>query len=91
MTVTTVPDPQHPGADCRLSHEPPAAIAKRGWRYHHIRQENAMSSKMRSSDHVIVVSLLVGVIFLLILERGKGSLPGTSGTEKIARGTEGPG
>jgi hypothetical protein len=36
MTVTTVPDPQHPPADCRLSHEPPAAIAKRGWRYHHI-------------------------------------------------------
>ena len=36
MTATTVPDPQHPLADCRLSHEPPAAIAKRGWRYHHI-------------------------------------------------------
>lgn len=32
MTVTTVPAPQHPPADSRLSHEPPAAIAKRGWR-----------------------------------------------------------
>jgi hypothetical protein len=36
MTVTTMPDPQHRPEDCRLSHEPPAAIAKRGWRFHHI-------------------------------------------------------
>jgi len=34
------------------------------------------ASRLRSSDHVIVVSLLVGVIFLLILERGKESSVG---------------
>ncbi|HWN42170.1 MAG TPA: hypothetical protein VNW71_08105 [Thermoanaerobaculia bacterium] len=32
-----------------------------------------MANKMRSSDHIIVVSLLVGVIILLILLREKGN------------------
>jgi hypothetical protein len=36
MTIPTVTRSQNPPADCQLSHEPPAAIAKRGWRYHHI-------------------------------------------------------
>ncbi|HEY3571650.1 MAG TPA: hypothetical protein VGP73_27230 [Thermoanaerobaculia bacterium] len=49
-----------------------------------------MSSKMSSGDHVIVVSLLVGVIFLLILERGKGGLPGRSGPERAAGPTSDP-
>lgn len=49
-----------------------------------------MSRKMRSSDHVIVVSLLVGVICLLILERGKESLPWTSETEKVTGSTPDP-
>jgi len=31
---------------------------------------------LKSSDHVIVVSLLAGIIFLLILERGKESSVG---------------
>jgi hypothetical protein len=37
-----------------------------------------MSSKLRSSDHVIVVSLLVGIILLLILGRIKESSLGTA-------------
>ena len=36
MTDAAVPGPESPPAECRLSHEPPAAIAKRGWRYHHM-------------------------------------------------------
>jgi hypothetical protein len=47
MTVTTVPDPQHQPVDRRLSHEPPAAIAKRGWRYHHIGQGVTPDSRGR--------------------------------------------
>lgn len=47
-----------------------------------------MSSKLRSSHHVIVVSLLVGVIFLLILKSEKENSPGTRRTE--TRETERP-
>lgn len=36
MTVPSVPRPQDLPADRRLGHEPPSAIAKRGWRYHHM-------------------------------------------------------
>ncbi len=36
MTDAPVPGPESPPTECRLSHEPPAVIAKRGWRYHHM-------------------------------------------------------
>jgi len=36
MTDAAVPGPESSPAQCRLSHEPPSAIAKRGWRYHHM-------------------------------------------------------
>lgn len=47
-----------------------------------------MASKMRSRDHVIVVSLLVGVICLLILEIGKQRNSGARETENLARSTD---
>ena len=36
MTDAAMPGPASPPARRRLSHEPPAAIAERGWRYHHM-------------------------------------------------------
>ena len=36
MTDTPRSSPEVPAADCRLDHEPPPAIAKLGWRYHHL-------------------------------------------------------
>ena len=36
MTDPAVPGPESSPVECPLSHEPPAAIAKRGWRYHHM-------------------------------------------------------
>ena len=36
MTATSGSSLEVPAADRRLDHEPPPAIAKLGWRYHHL-------------------------------------------------------